>query len=149
MGVITSAEAERRGIPRTRLHRGAKRGHLDRIARGIYLPADSSVATPEWVVAAERRPEATICLTSALALHELTDEIPATLNVAMHAGARVPAGTPTITWRRFDKATFDLGREQIPIPGTDLLIGLYTPERCIVDPSGCVARSATSSHAKR
>lgn len=133
MKVITTAGAQRRGISRTQLHRFAERGELERVARGIYLPNDSALADLEWVVAATRRPEATICLTSALALHELTDEIPATLDVAIHAGARIPAGTHAITWHRFDKATFDLDRDEIPIPGTDQRIGLYTAERSIVD----------------
>ena len=30
--------------------------------------------------------------------------------------------------------TFDLGREEIPIPGSDQSIGLYSPERTIADP---------------
>ena len=38
-----------------------------------------------------------------------------------------------ITWHQFDAATFDLGRDEIPIEGTDLSIGLYSPERCIAD----------------
>lgn len=133
MAPLTPATARQQGMSRSTLHRAARDGTLERIARGIYLPADANNADWEWIEAASRRPEATICLPSALARHDLTDEIPATLNVAIHREARIPAGTSAITWHRFHTATFDLGRDEVPIPGTDQTIGLYTPERSIVD----------------
>lgn len=133
MAAITPAAAKRRGISRTSLHRAVESGKLERIARGIYLPADATAADWDWIEAANRRTEATICLISALAIHELTDEIPATLDIAIHSGARIPAGSSAISWHRFDKATFDLGREQITIPGTEQTIGLYSAERSIAD----------------
>jgi predicted transcriptional regulator of viral defense system len=106
---------------------------LERIARGVYLPADAPTADWDWLEAATRRPDATICLTSALAYHDLTDAIPAALDVAIRRGSRVPAGAAPIAWHLFDAATFDLGRAQITIPGTDQLIGLYSSERSIAD----------------
>lgn len=38
-----------------------------------------------------------------------------------------------ITWHQFDTETFDLGRDEVPVRGADLSIGLYSPERCIAD----------------
>lgn len=133
MAAITPAIAKRRGMSRSALYRAAESGKLERIARGIYLPAHATAVDWDWVEAASRRPEATICLTSSLAFHELTDEIPASLDIAIHRGARIPAGSSAITWHRFDKATFDLGRKQITIPGTEQTIGLYSAERSIAD----------------
>lgn len=133
MTTLTPAIAKRRGMSRTALYRAAQNGQLERIARGIYLPADATAADWDWIEAASRRPEATICLTSALALHDLTDEIPTTLDIAIHRGARIPAGSSAITWHQFDKATFDVGREEITVPGTDQTIGLYSAERSIAD----------------
>ncbi|WP_256838110.1 type IV toxin-antitoxin system AbiEi family antitoxin domain-containing protein [Ornithinimicrobium faecis] len=133
MATLTPATAKKRGMSRAALYRATRNGKLERIARGIYLPADATAADWDWIEAATRRPESTICLTSALALHDLTDEIPATLDIAIHRGARIPAGSSAITWHHFDKATFDLGREQIAIPGTDQTIGLYSAERSIAD----------------
>ncbi len=51
----------------------------------------------------------------------------------MHRGARVPAGSPSLAWHTFDRATFDVGRDEIAVPGTDDTIGLYSPERTIAD----------------
>lgn len=133
MEALTPANAKERGISRAALYRAARSGKLERIARGIYRHAGAPATDWDWIEAASRRPEATICLTSALALHDLTDEIPATLDIAIHRGARIPAGSSAITWHQFDKATFDLGREQIAIPGAGQTIGLYSAERSIAD----------------
>lgn len=133
MSVLRPDTAERAGLSRSGLYRAAREGRLERIARGIYLPADAPAADWDWIETAARRPDATICLASALARHELTDGIPATLDVAIPRGSRLPASGGAIAWHQFDRDTFDIGRERIPIPGTDLSIGIYSPERSIVD----------------
>lgn len=120
-------------MSRSGLYRAVREGRLERIARGIYLPADAPPTDWDWIEAATRRPRATICLTSALAHHDLTDAIPSALDVAIPRGTRIPPGSASIAWHSFDKATFDLGREEITIPGTDQSIGLYSPERAIAD----------------
>lgn len=121
------------GLSKSALYRAARAGQYERIARGIYRPARAPAADWDWIEAATRRADATICLTSALAIHDLTDTIPDALDVAIPRGARVPATRAAINWHLFAKATFDLGRAQIPIPGSELQIGIYSPERCIVD----------------
>lgn len=133
MPTLRPGAAERAGMSRSGLYRAARDGRLDRIARGIYLPSDASAADWDWIEAATRRPDATICLTSALAHHELTDEIPAALDVAIPRGSRTPASTGAIAWHQFDRATFEIGRDEMPIPGTDQLMGIYSPERSIAD----------------
>nr|WP_324616608.1 hypothetical protein [Mycobacterium saskatchewanense] len=106
---------------------------MERIARGIYLPAGVSVADCDQIEATTRRPDATICLTSALAHYDLTDAIPTAPDVAIPRGSRTPASTATIAWHQFDRTTFHIGREEIAIPGSDQTIGIYSPERSIAD----------------
>ena len=132
MNALTPSTAAQAGLSRSALYRGARTGRLDRIARGIYLPA---AAATDWdqIEAATRRPDATICLTSALAYHDLTDSIPAALDVAIPRGARTPASTGAIAWHQFDRVTFEVGRQKITIPGSDQTIGIYSPERSIAD----------------
>lgn len=48
------------------------------------------------------RPDATICLASALAHNDLTDEIPEALAIAIPRGSRVPASEGAIAWHLFD-----------------------------------------------
>lgn len=121
------------GAARARTHRALLRGQLRRIARGIYLPTDVSAGDWVQIEAVTRRPEATICLISALAHHDLIDDIPSRIDIAIHRGARVPAGDGAIAWHTFDRGTFDLGRTKIEIPGTGMAIGLYSAERSIAD----------------
>lgn len=133
MPTLRPGMAEEAGLSRSGLYRAAREGRLERIARGIYLPTDALAADWDWIEAATRRPDATICLASALAHHELTDAIPAALDVAIPRGSRTPVTTGAIAWHQFDRPTFEIGREEIPIPGTDQTIGIYSPERSIAD----------------
>ena len=133
MPTMSPSDAGRAGLSRTGLYRAAAAGSVTRIARGIYLPADTPAMDWDMVEAATRRSDATLCLTSALAHHDLVDEIPDTLDVAIPRGSRSPATERAITWHQFDTATFDLGRSAIPIEGSDLHIGIYSPERSIAD----------------
>jgi predicted transcriptional regulator of viral defense system len=130
---LTPSTAGQAGLSRSALYRGARAGRLDRIARGIYLPAEAPAADWDLLEAATRRSDATICLTSALAYHDLTDAIPTALDVAIPRGSRTPASTGAITWHHFDRATFEIGRDEITIPGSDQTIGIYSPERSIAD----------------
>lgn len=130
---VTPGTASRAGLSRSGLYRAARDGRYQRVARGIYLPAEGTATDWDWVEAAARRPEATICLTSALAYHDLTDAIPAALDVAVPRGVRIPAGVSAIAWHSFDRATFGVGRDLLAVPDTDLSIGVYSPERSIAD----------------
>ena len=133
MEALTPRTAEHAGLSRSALYRDAREGRLDRIARGIYLPADAPPADWDLLEASTRRPDATICLTSALAHYDLTDEIPAALDVAIPRGSRTPAGRSAISWHQFDVATFEIGRESTEIPGSDQSIWIYSAERSIAD----------------
>lgn len=70
--------------------------------------------------------------TSALARHDLTDEIPASIDLALPRGTRAPAASALITWHQLDPKTFDLGRADLEV-GARYRIGLYSAERSICD----------------
>lgn len=133
METLRPKHVPRLGMSKSALYRATRAGKFERIARGIYRPADAPAADWDWIEAAARRPDATICLISALAFHDLTDVIPEALDIAIPRGARIPATRAAINWHLFAKATFGLGRTEIPIPGSELRIGIYSPERCIAD----------------
>lgn len=121
------------GGSRSALYRGVKAGVWDRIARGLYVPVDAPVTDWDQLEAVTRRPESTICLLSALAQYDLTDEIPDALDVAIPRGVRAPVVDGAIRWHHFDRESFAIERHEIPIPGGDQTIGIYTPERTIAD----------------
>jgi len=130
---FTTAEALSHGIPRVTLHRLAKRGVISPIARGLYGRSTEKAFDFDLAEIAAKIPTATICLTSALAEHGLSDAIPAKIDIAIPRGAWAPKTRAPITWHRFDLGTFDWGRDKQPIPGTNMTIGIYSAERTLAD----------------
>jgi predicted transcriptional regulator of viral defense system len=131
--ILTPGQADDAGLSRSGLYRAAAAGRFERIARGLYRPSDAPSADWDWIEAASRRRDATICLTSGLAHYDLTDAIPRSLDIAIPRGSRIPGGDSAISWHLFDRATFGIGRDTMEIPGTSMAIGIYSAERCIVD----------------
>lgn len=129
--VFTHGAARRAGISDRALYQMRDFGNIDRVARGIYARPGLE-ADPDLVEIAVRAPSATLCLTSALAYHDLTDDIPAAINVALPRSQRPPKAEVPVTWHRFDSATFDIGRNTTPVTG-QLAIGVYSSARTIVD----------------
>jgi hypothetical protein len=118
---------------RSAFYRRANAGAYEKIARGLYLPSDADAADWDWLEAAGKHPKATLCLTSALAYYDLTDEIPQALDIAIPRGSRTPATEGAIAWHLFAADSFGLGRTTIAIPGSKMRIGIYSPERSIAD----------------
>ena len=129
--VFTHADARRAGVSDRDLYQMRDRGDIDRIARGIYAHPGFE-ADPDLVEIVIRAPNATLCLTSALAYHDLTDDIPPAINVALPRSQRPPKAEAPVTWHRFNSDTFNIGRTTTRV--TDrLAIGIYSPTRTIVD----------------
>src|ERR1700728_1081955 len=70
---LTPRQAGDAGLSRSGLYRAAAAGRFERIARGLYRPADAAPADWDWIEAASRRRDAPLCLTSLLAYYELPD----------------------------------------------------------------------------
>ncbi|MDQ1535672.1 MAG: hypothetical protein QOE58_65 [Actinomycetota bacterium] len=60
------------------------------------------------------------------------DAIPATTDLALPRGHRRPVAHG-VTWHLFDVGTFEVGRSEILIDGTDYPVGLCSAPRSIVD----------------
>lgn len=129
---FTYAEARNRGVPRRALEDMKAQGLLESLGRGLYRRSDSAPADLDLIAVATRSPAATLCLTSALAHHHLTDEIPASYHLALPRGTRTPALQGPFSWHLFAADTFWLGRDLLDIDD-GLAIGLYSAERSIID----------------
>ncbi len=133
--VFTHAQARTHGISNRQLYAWRDAGLVDVVARGIYAQAGVDADSPvdfDLAEIAVRAPDATICLTSALARHGLVDDLPASIDVALRRSQRQPRTAAPVTWHRFGEATFGLGRQLLSVaPGVD--IGLYDPARSIID----------------
>lgn len=129
--LFSYTDARRHGLSDRQLRNVSEQGTIERIGRGLFGTTTLD-ADPDLIEVAFRSERATICLTSALARHELTDEIPATIDLALPRGTRTPATSAPITWHKFAPSTFDLGREALDV-GAGYRIGLYSAERSICD----------------
>ncbi|WP_020578788.1 type IV toxin-antitoxin system AbiEi family antitoxin domain-containing protein [Actinopolymorpha alba] len=133
--VISRADLAELGLSKHQLYAMAHAGQLEQIAPGIYVrPGELDDTTASWAAIGLRKPDATICLLSALSLHDLTDEIPRETDIALPRGERtLSVRFAPIHWHSFDRATFGLGRTQHRVTAEGLTIGLYSPERTIID----------------
>jgi len=130
---FTRDTARQAGLTHTLLDRLLREGALDRFGHGLLRQTEQTAhADLDLLEAALRAPAATICLNSALAQAGLTDEVPAHWELAIPRGTHRPSAPATAAWHQFAPATFDLGRDMLPLaPG--LAIGLYHAARSIVD----------------
>ncbi len=127
-------EAVDAGIPRHAIYRLRDQGSLLMLSRGVMQAVDSDPAmNTEFAALAARAPNATICLNSGLSYWELSDELPATIHLAVPRGAHWPKiDTPATTLHRFAAETFELERL-----GEETDAGepfwIYSAARCVVD----------------
>ncbi len=131
-------EARALGVSKRRLYRWRDEGVLEVVGRGLFRRADAAAADLDLVEIARRAPQATLCLTSALVRHGLSDAIPAVHDVAVPRGRRTPVVVAPVAWHRFAPATFEVGRELMSVD-EHTQIGLYSGERSIVDAFRLVA----------
>ena len=124
--------AHEQGISDRRLRGLVADGVLERLGHGLYRKADAPPADLDRIEIALRAPEATLCLTSALSLHDLTDAIPAEMDVALPRSKRPPKISAPVRWHRFHEETFLVGRETIEVD-EGLFLGVYSAKRSVID----------------
>lgn len=106
-------------------------GLIERVSRGAYRKAVAEGGDVDLEEIAAKAAGATLCLRSALARHDLIDDLPVTYDIAV----------PRRTWRQPQGAS-DLapvrssnvrrGPDNVAA-GSRADIGIYNPERCIID----------------
>lgn len=124
--------AREHGLSDRRLRALLEEGALERLGHGLYRKADAPPRDTDLIELAMRAPDATLCLVSALAHHDLTDIIPAAMEVALPRTARPPRVSAQVRWHRFQPDTFHVGRKTIVVD-QGLELGVYDPERTIID----------------
>lgn len=83
-GIARLAELREAGVTAATVSRMERDGEVLRLARGIYQLADAPLdAHHSLAEAAKRVPKGVVCLVSALAFHELTDQLPRQVWIAI------------------------------------------------------------------
>lgn len=130
---FTADEASELGVSTAVLGYYVKTGRIRRLGRGIYQGIDyrSSPENFRWedlIDAVNSVPGGVVCLVSALAIYEITDEIPRQYWIAISHSTSVNRGASVkiVRFRNMSlgKTTVDLGGIQVPI---------FDRERTIID----------------
>ncbi|PSB57892.1 type IV toxin-antitoxin system AbiEi family antitoxin domain-containing protein [Chamaesiphon polymorphus] len=130
---IRTAQAIEVGIhPRT-LYQLRDSGCLEQISRGVYrLVEGDPISDPDLFTVATRIPQGVVCLVSALAIYQITTQIPRAVEIALPRGSESPRlDYPPIAIHRFSAASFDAGIETHEVDGVPLRV--YSPEKTIAD----------------
>ncbi len=132
-GQLRMSEALAAGISRYMLYSLRDKGLIEQVSRGIYRLAElPPIGNPDLVTVALRFPNAAVCLTSALAYHGLTTQIPHEVSVAVSRNSRLPSlDFPPIRAHKFAETAFNAGVEEHQIDGVPVRI--YSPEKTLAD----------------
>ncbi len=127
------SEAVAAGISRKTLYAMRDAGVVEHLSRGVYRLANlPSLESPDLVAIATRIPEGVICLTSALAFHDLTTQIPHAVDVAIARGTERPrVDYPPINTYWFSGRAFTEGVEVHTVD--NVRVRIYNPEKSMAD----------------
>ncbi len=128
------SDAVAAGVSRTTLHRLRQRGDLAAVRRGVVrLPETGMGMLSDLAVVSAAVPRGTICLNSALAFWDLSDEIPRQVHVAVPRGAHRPSiEEPPTRVHVFSAKTFELDRRRAQTDAGEPF-WIYSRERSVID----------------
>lgn len=116
-GIVRLSEFKASGITAATIGRMVKDGEVLRLARGLYQLPDAPLDVHHSLAeAAKKLPKGVVCLVSALAYHDLTDQLPRAVWMAIGTKDWEPkTDTPPIRTVRFTDALLsdDVLTEQI------------------------------------
>lgn len=132
-GLLRTRDVTELGIARAVLSRLTEAGRLVRVERGLYtLPDAEPTSHHSLALVAKQVPQAIVCLLSALAVHELTDQNPFEVWIALPQKAWAPKmDYPPIRLVRFSGRLLDVGVEERAIESVPVKI--TSPARTVVD----------------
>ncbi len=132
-GMARLSELVKAGVTAATVSRMQESGLVVQLGRGLYQLPDAPVdANHTLAQAAKRVPKGIICLTSALAYHELTDTIPARVWMAIGPKDWRPrVSSPAIQFVRFGAKVLETGIQRHSIEGVGVRI--YNPAKTVVD----------------
>jgi predicted transcriptional regulator of viral defense system len=132
-GIVRPRDIEAIGFPREYLLRLHRQGKLNRPTRGIYALPDADVTEHHsYAQVTKRVPEATVCLLSALAFHEITTQSPASIWIALPKGARKPAlDSTSLRIVRLSGLSLTTGIENYQVDGVPVRV--YSAAKTVAD----------------
>jgi predicted transcriptional regulator of viral defense system len=132
-GMARLSEFIEQDITAATISRMERKGNLVQLGRGLYQLPDAPLDVNHSLAeAAKLIPNGVICLSSALAFHELTDQTPASVWVAIGTRDWRPRVTrPRVQIMRFGSKVFDKGVQEHLIE--KVLVRIFSPAKTVVD----------------
>jgi predicted transcriptional regulator of viral defense system len=131
---FTTETALIEGLSPRDLYTARDDGEILELSRGVFRRADAPPASyPDILAVTYRSPVAVVCLLSAAVVHDLTDEIPSAVQIAVPRASHPPRiAFPPTAVLRFEQSTFELGLTHVDAaPGEPVRI--YDAARTVVD----------------
>ena len=131
---FTTGQARAARVHPRDLYAARDDGELVELSRGVFRRADAPAAAyPDLLAVSLRAPRAVVCLLSAAAVHDLTDEISMAVQIAVPRRTWPPKlDHPPVEVFVWDPLTFELGLDTVEVaPGEWARI--YSPGRTAVD----------------
>lgn len=131
--VFRARDARAAGLSWRDLYELRDTGEVIVLSRGVYQLAEhAGHSDVDFVTVCQRAPHATVCLNSALAYWDFSDENPARVHLAVPRGSTRPSivHPPTVV-HVYEATTFGLGRRQLDVD--DTWFWITDRERTIVD----------------
>ncbi len=128
---FTAAEAKALGVSASLLSYYVKKGEIERLNHGVYQGTERKEVPFEWedlIATIESIPNGKVCLISALAIYEFTDEIPRRHWIAIPHRQFAPRRPQVKIVRMRDTK---IGSTRIMLGGT--AINIFDKERTIID----------------
>lgn len=131
--LVRLSEVLKLGVHRHTVRAMRDQGLLEQVSRGLYRLTDAKpLEQPDLVTLARRVPGSVVCLVSALALHELTTQIPHAVDIALKHGRRHPRiEHPPIRVYWWSAAALREGIERRKLDGVEVLV--TDPARSVAD----------------
>jgi hypothetical protein len=131
---FTTATALAGGVHPRQLYRWRDDGDILELSRGVFRQRDAAPASyPDLLAVALRSAVAIVCCRTAAAIHDLSDELPASVQIAVPTRHRPPRiACPRTEVFRFDAAHFELRLSRVEAaPGE--WVRIYDPARTVID----------------
>jgi len=132
-GLAGYNEVLKAGFNKAHLKKCLDSGEIQKVDKGLYrLSAGSSLSNPDLVAVSIKVSKGVVCLLSALAFHEATNEIPKCVDVAIVRGKHAnKIKYPPVRYYRFSPKSWGAGVENDEIEGHQLKV--YNLAKTIAD----------------
>lgn len=132
-GALRPRDLDTYGIPRYYLHLLHADGAVERVGRGLYVPAGADLSEHHTLAEASARvPHGVVCLLSALRFHGIGTQLPFQVWMALEEKAWQPrVDHPPLRIVRFSGAAWTYGIERHVVEGVPARV--YSPAKTVAD----------------